>query len=131
MHLAMRTALFVTLILIHSPHFAGPVQRHIERVMPRDGDYIVRIQQSVPRDSQVNDLAHIGTFVRPLVAFPPGGPAGRPLKIRRLAIGPEGLDWAARRRADDCAADPPRPNDGAGAVRQGLCHERRPNNEIV
>ncbi len=51
---------------------------------PRDGDYIVRIEQSVPLDSQVNYLAHIGTFARPLVAFPPGGPAGQALKLRLL-----------------------------------------------
>ena len=62
-------------------HVQDPI---VATLAPRDGDYIVRIQQSVPFDSQVNYLAHIGTFVRPLVAFPPGGPAGQPLKLRLL-----------------------------------------------
>ncbi len=62
-------------------HVQDPI---ISTLAPRDGDYIVRVQQSVPLDSQVNYLAHIGTFVRLLVAFPPGGPAGQPLKIRLL-----------------------------------------------
>ena len=62
-------------------HVQDPI---VATLAPRDGDYIVRIQQSVPLDSQVNYLAHIGTFVRPLVAFPPGGPAGQPLKLRLL-----------------------------------------------
>ena len=62
-------------------HVQDPI---ISTLAPRDGDYIVRIQQSVPLDSQVNYLAHIGTFVRPLVAFPAGGPAGQPLKLRLL-----------------------------------------------
>ena len=62
-------------------HVQDPI---ISTLAPRDGDYIVRVQQSVPLDSQVNYLAHIGTFVRPLVAFPPGGPAGQPLKLRLL-----------------------------------------------
>ncbi len=62
-------------------HVQDPI---IATLAPRDGGYIVRIQQSVPLDSQVNYLAHIGTFVRPLVAFPPGSPAGQPVKIRLL-----------------------------------------------
>lgn len=62
-------------------HVQDPI---LATLAPRDGDYIVRIQQSVPLDSQVNYLAHIGTFVRPLVAFPPGGPAGQPLRLRLL-----------------------------------------------
>ncbi|MCX7419159.1 MAG: PPC domain-containing protein, partial [Planctomycetia bacterium] len=62
-------------------HVQDPI---IATLAPRDGDYIVRIQQSVPLDSQVNYLAHIGTFVRPLVAFPPGGPPGQPVKFRLL-----------------------------------------------
>lgn len=62
-------------------HVQDPI---ISTLAPRDGNYIVRVQQSVPLDSQVNYLAHIGTFLRPLVAFPPGGPAGEPLKLRLL-----------------------------------------------
>ena len=62
-------------------HVQDPI---LSTLAPRDGNYIVRVQQSVPLDSQVNYLAHIGTFVRPLVAFPPGGPAGQPLKLRLL-----------------------------------------------
>lgn len=62
-------------------HVQDPI---VSTIAPRDGHYIVRIQQSVPLDVQVQYLAHIGTNIRPLVAFPPGGPAGQPLTLRLL-----------------------------------------------
>jgi hypothetical protein len=62
-------------------HVQDPI---VSTIAPRNGDYIVRVQQSVPLDSQVNYLAHAGTFVRPLVAFPPGGPPGETVKFRLL-----------------------------------------------
>ncbi len=97
-------------------HVQDPI---ISTLAPRDGDYIVRIQQSVPLDSQVNYLAHIGTFVRPLVAFPPGGPAGQPLRLLGDPAGEilvaaggspavsEPADAGHRRAA--CATDSPSP----------------------
>lgn len=62
-------------------HVQDPI---VSTIAPRNGNYFVRIQQSVPLDAQVQYLAHIGTNVRPLVAFPPGGPAGQPLTLRLL-----------------------------------------------
>jgi len=64
-----------------SLHVQDPI---VSAVAPHDGGYIVRIQQSVPLDSQVQYLAHIGTNSRPLVAFPAGGPAGQSLTVRLL-----------------------------------------------
>lgn len=73
-----------------SLHVQDPIA---SAIAPRDGNYIVRIQQSVPLDSQVQYLAHIGTNVRPLVAFPAGGPAGQPLALRLLGD-PSGESFA-------------------------------------
>lgn len=98
-------------------HVQDPI---LATLAPRDGDYIVRIQQSVPLDSQVNYLAHIGTFARPLVAFPPGGPAGEPVRLLGdptgelvVAAGGSPADsfpFVCEHRRAACATDDPPPS---------------------
>ena len=98
-------------------HVQDPI---LSTLAPRDGDYIVRVQQSVPLDSQVNYLAHIGTFVRPLVAFPPGGPAGQVVRLLGdpagellVAAGGSPADsfpFVCEHRRAACATDNPPPS---------------------
>ena len=58
--------------------------------LPTDGDYTVALQRSmfIPRETVY--AIHIGRFLRPLAAYPPGGPAGTPLEVRLLGdpLGP-------------------------------------------
>lgn len=51
----MRTALLAALILIHTPLFAGPVQRHIERVMPRGGQRGTTVEVKI-QGVELNDV---------------------------------------------------------------------------
>ncbi len=63
-------------------HIQDPI---LSVVAPEDGDYIVEIRQSLYKGSRfAYYLAHIGDFERPLVAFPAGGEAGKPLEVTFL-----------------------------------------------
>lgn len=99
-------------------HVQDPI---LSIVAPQDGDYFVVVKQSVYRDSRVPYLAHIGTFVRPLVAFPPGGSTGAPLTVQLLGdpAGPREatVAWSTSRTVSgseeffptDPAGSPPSP----------------------
>lgn len=93
-------------------HVQDPI---LSVLAPRDGDYFVVVKQSVYRDSRVPYLAHIGTFVRPLVAFPPGGPMSGPLTVQLLGdpAGPREatIAWALSESGDYALF----PNDPAGS----------------
>ena len=56
--------------------------------VPSDGDYFVDVKQAMyqPHNGLGYGyyLAHIGTFPRPMVVFPSGGPAGQPLEVTLL-----------------------------------------------
>jgi hypothetical protein len=58
--------------------------------MPEDGDYVVAVRRVMFFDSETSYAVHIGSFARPLAAFPPGGPAGQPLAVTLLGdpLGP-------------------------------------------
>jgi hypothetical protein len=60
-------------------HVQDPI---LSIIAPSNGEYTVRVQQSVALDSEVHYLAHVGSFYRPLVAFPPGGRAGNSVSMR-------------------------------------------------
>jgi hypothetical protein len=62
-------------------HVQDPV---VSVKLPRDGHAFVEVRRSIftPRDSAY--CVHIGTNRRPLAAYPPGGPAGRPLAVKLL-----------------------------------------------
>ncbi len=59
--------------------------------LPADGDYTILLRRSmfVPHDREY--AIHIGSFSRPLAAYPAGGPAGQPLEVQLLGdpLGPE------------------------------------------
>ncbi|MFN0080489.1 MAG: serine protease [Prosthecobacter sp.] len=61
-------------------HLQDPL---LSMLLPRDGEYFIEIKQRI-YDSRTGDhcfyLAHIGTHSRPLVVYPAGGPAGKPLQ---------------------------------------------------
>jgi len=52
--------------------------------LPRDGHAFVEVRRSLftPRDSVYS--VHIGSNRRPLAAYPPGGPVGKPLAVKLL-----------------------------------------------
>jgi len=52
--------------------------------LPRDGAVFVVVRRAVFDTPPCPYVVHIGTNHRPLAAYPPGGPAGAPLKIRFL-----------------------------------------------
>ncbi len=58
--------------------------------LPADGDYTIRLRRSmfVPHDREY--AIHIGSFFRPLAAYPAGGPGGQPLEVQLLGdpLGP-------------------------------------------
>jgi hypothetical protein len=54
-------------------------------VAPADGQYVVMIKDSTNSGTgPCNYLANIGTFARPLIAYPLGGPAGEELKLKLI-----------------------------------------------
>jgi hypothetical protein len=48
------------------------------------GHVFVEVRQSIPYPGDPPYCVHIGTFRRPLAAFPPGGPAGKPVALKFL-----------------------------------------------
>jgi hypothetical protein len=48
------------------------------------GHVYVEVGQSIPYPGDPPYCVHIGTFARPMAAFPPGGPTGRPLSVTLL-----------------------------------------------
>jgi hypothetical protein len=62
-------------------HVQDPV---VSVKLPRDGHAFVEIRRPIftPRESAY--CVHIGTNRRPLAAYPPGGPAGKPLAVKLL-----------------------------------------------
>lgn len=60
-------------------------------IAPADGKYVVMIKDGTNSGAgQCNYLLNIGTFARPLIAYPLGGPAGEELKVQLIgdASGP-------------------------------------------
>lgn len=60
-------------------------------VAPEDGKYIITLRDSTNSGAgQCHYLLNVGSFARPLVAYPAGGPAGEELKVKLLgdAAGP-------------------------------------------
>ena len=57
-------------------------------IVPSDGDYLIDVKQAMFQPGNGLGygyyLAHIGTFPRPMVVFPSGGPAGQPLEVTLL-----------------------------------------------
>ena len=52
--------------------------------LPVDGDYTVVLRRSMFVPQERPYAIHIGRFVRPLAAFPPGGPAGTTTEVQLL-----------------------------------------------
>ncbi len=52
--------------------------------LPMDGDYVVSLRRAMFVPEERAYAIHIGKFARPLVVFPPGGPAGHPLQVQLL-----------------------------------------------
>ena len=62
-------------------HFQDPL---VSLKLPADGSVFVEVRRSVFRPYDTFYCVHIGSFARPLAAFPPGGPAGKPLMVKLL-----------------------------------------------
>lgn len=62
-------------------HLQDPL---ISLKLPRDGFVFVEIRRSVFKTYDTFYCAHIGSYHRPLAAFPPGGPAGKTLAVKLL-----------------------------------------------
>jgi len=52
--------------------------------LPRDGSVFVAVKRTVFMAADHPYCVHIGTNRRPLAAYPPGGPAGKPLAVRLI-----------------------------------------------
>ncbi|MFM7056871.1 MAG: serine protease [Planctomycetota bacterium] len=52
--------------------------------LPLDGNYTVVLRRSMFVPEERAYAIHLGSFFRPLAAYPPGGPAGRPLEVQLL-----------------------------------------------
>lgn len=109
-------------------------------VAPADGRYIIQVRESsfAGSDSSFYRL-HVGTFPRPLAAYPAGGVAGQSVKIRWLGdpLGPWEEDitlpstpqdrWAVLARRDGQPAPTPNFLRVAGGGSETL--EQEPNND--
>jgi len=63
-------------------HTQDPI---LSMIAPQSGEYFVEIRQRLYKGGRWNFYrAHIGTYARPLIAFPLGGPSGTPLPIELL-----------------------------------------------
>lgn len=63
-------------------HAQDPV---VSVIIPQDGRYFIHIRQQMDYETSMRHYAlHVGTFTRPLVAFPLGGQAGKRSKITLL-----------------------------------------------
>lgn len=52
--------------------------------LPSDGDYTIVLRRSMFVPLNRDYALHVGQFLRPLAAFPPGGQAGSPVEIKLL-----------------------------------------------
>lgn len=89
-------------------------------IAPADGKYIIEVRE-VAYGGDGNSLyrLHVGTFPRPLIAFPPGGKPGESVEITWLG-GPEG-PWKQQVRL------PETPSNGVGEVVAEDAHGRSPS----
>jgi hypothetical protein len=62
-------------------HCQDPV---ISLVLPTDGFVFVEVRRSFFLEADLPYALHIGSYRRPLAAYPPGGPAGQPLAVTFL-----------------------------------------------
>jgi len=79
-------------------------------IIPADGDYFVQVRDSAFGGARAARYRlHLGSFPRPLAAFPPGGPPGETVRIRFLGDA-----------AGEIARTITLPRPGAGPLRYGL-----------
>jgi hypothetical protein len=63
-------------------HTQDPI---LSMIAPQSGNYFVEIRQRLFKGGRWNFYrAHIGTFARPLIAFPLGGPAGKTMSVQLI-----------------------------------------------